>query len=152
MLRKSISVAIEVEIERPLEQVWEFACDLRRLPEWLDEFEEVVHESDGPIGAGSVFRYTVSPGHRSADLEIVEWEPGRRIGWCGPPLPWHGGAARPRGFYELTPVGDGRTRLVGRYEPELTGTMALLSPYLRRWLRRQRTKDHARLKQLLEAG
>ena len=125
--------------------------DAERWPEWLDEFEEVVPESDGPVGKGSVFRYTVLPGHRSAKIEIVEWEPGRRFAWDGPPLQWRGGSARPRGFTEVTAADEGHTRLVSRYQPELFGTMALMRSYLRRWLHSRRTKDTKRLKQLLEA-
>jgi uncharacterized protein YndB with AHSA1/START domain len=90
--RTSIAVAIEIEIERPVDEVWAFVCDLTRLPEWLGEFEKVVNESSGPVGKG-VFRYTVVPGPRSATLELVEWEPGRRLAWDGPPLPWAGGVA-----------------------------------------------------------
>jgi uncharacterized protein YndB with AHSA1/START domain len=147
----SVDVEIAVEIERPPQAVWAFVSDAERWPEWLDEFEEVIPESEGPVGKGSVFRYTVSPGHRSATIEIVEWEPRRRVAWDGPPLPWRGGSARPRGFTEVTTTSEGHTRLVSRYQPELFGTMALMRPYLERWLHRRRTKDTKRLKQLLEA-
>jgi hypothetical protein len=38
----------------------------------------------------------------------VEWEPGHRLVWDGPPLRWHVGAARPRGYFEVAHVGQGR--------------------------------------------
>jgi hypothetical protein len=41
--------------------------------------------------------------------------------------------------------------LVSRYRPELTGTLVLLRPYLKRWLRRQRRADAQTLKALIEA-
>jgi uncharacterized protein YndB with AHSA1/START domain len=150
VIAASVDVEIAIEIGRHPEAVWALVSDPMRWPEWVDEFEEVVPQADGPVGEGSVFRYTVRPGHRSATIEIVEWEPGHRFAWDGPPLPWHGGSARPRGFMEVTTAGEGHTRLVSRYQPELFGTMALLRPYLRRWLRRQRLKDAKRLKALLE--
>jgi hypothetical protein len=59
---------------------------------------------------------------------------------------------RPRGFHEVTAAGEGRARLVSRYQPELTGTLALMRPALKRWLRRHRAADAQRLKQLLESG
>ena len=71
--------------------------------------------------------------------------------WDGPPLPSAGGAVRPRGSQTLTDAGEGRTRLVSRYQPELIGTLVLLRPYLKRWLRRQRRADAQTLKALLEA-
>jgi uncharacterized protein YndB with AHSA1/START domain len=147
----SIDEEFDVEVERPVGEVWDFVSDLGRLPEWLDEFQAVVQESDGPVGTGTIFRYTLAPGHRSATLEIVEWEPGHRLAWDGPPLPWLGGAARPRGSFEVREAGEGRTRFVSRYQPELTGTMALMRPFLRRWLRKRRAADTKHLKQLLEA-
>ncbi len=152
MFRTSLDEEIVVEIERPSEEVWAFVSDAERLPEWLEEFEAVVKESDEPVGRGTVFRYTLSPGHRSATIEVVDWQPGRRFAWDGPPLRSRGGTFRPRGFSEVTATGERRTRLVSRYQPELTGTLALMRPVLQRWLRRQRAADAQRLKQLLEFG
>jgi uncharacterized protein YndB with AHSA1/START domain len=150
-LRTSIEVIVEVEIERPPAVVWSFITDSERLPEWFAEFEAAHEESDGPVGVGSVVRYTVAPGHRSGTFEIVEWDPPRKLAWDGPPLRWAGGGGRPRGSHALTQAGEGRTLFVGHYRPELTGTQVLLRPYLKRWLRRERHASAQRLKTLLEA-
>lgn len=152
MFRASLDVEIAVEIERPSERVWAFVSNFERLPEWLEEFEAVLKESDGPIGVGTVFRYTLSPGNRSATLEVVDWQPSWRLAWDGPPLRSRGGGARPRGFHELTAAGEGRTRLVTHYQPELTGILALMRPAVTRWLRKHRTADAEHLKQFLESG
>ena len=150
-MKTGIDLTVEVEIGRPQAEVWSFVADSERLPEWLGEFEAAQEESDGPPGLGSVVRYTIT-GNRSGTFEIVEWDPPRRLAWDGPPLRWAGGAARPRGSHELTEAGEGRTLLVSRYQPELTGTQALLQPYLKRWLRRRRLEDVQTLKALIEAG
>lgn len=84
-------------------------------------------------------------------MKCVEWEPGRRFGWDGPPLPWYGGAGRPRGYFEVTEAAPGESRLVCCFRPKVTGSMALLAPYMKRWLCKQRTADAARLKALLES-
>lgn len=152
MFRTSLDEEIVIEIERPSAEVWAFVSNAERLPEWLEEFEAVVKESAGPIGRGTVFRYTLAPGHRSATIEVIDWQPGYRFAWDGPPLRSLGGGARPRGFFEVAATNERRTRFVSRYQPELTGTLALMRPILRRWLRRQRTADTERLKQLLEFG
>jgi uncharacterized protein YndB with AHSA1/START domain len=151
MFRTSLDEEIAVEIERPSEEVWAFVSNGEHLPQWLEEFEAVVKETEGPIARGTVFRYTLAPGHRSATFEVVAWEPGRRFAWDGPPLRSRGGGVRPRGFFEVIAAGERGTRFVSRYQPELTGTMALMRPILKRWLRRQRTADTERLKQLLES-
>jgi hypothetical protein len=62
-----------------------------------------------------------------------------------------GGTARPRGSHTLTDIGEGRTLLVSRYRPELTGVAVLLRPYVRRWLRRARRASADALKEALEA-
>jgi uncharacterized protein YndB with AHSA1/START domain len=150
-VRVSIEVSVEVEIERPPSAVWSFMADFERMSEWLGEFEAAHAESDGPAGVGTVVRYTLRPGHRSGTFEIVEWDPPRRSAWDGPPLRWAGGGVRPRGSHELAQAGEGRTLLVSRYQPELSGTNVLLGPYLKRWLRRQRRADAQTLKALLES-
>jgi uncharacterized protein YndB with AHSA1/START domain len=146
---RSIEVCVGTVIARGASEVWETVADLERLPQWLDEFRRVAQESDGPVGVGTVFRYTLA-GDRSATLRLVEWLPGRRYAWDGPPLPWHFGAARPRGFIELEAIDAGHTRLVTCYQPELSGSMALLAPIMKRWLRRQRTVDIETLRTLLQ--
>jgi uncharacterized protein YndB with AHSA1/START domain len=149
-LRASVEVTVEVEIERPRPEVWAFISDFERIPEWLDEFETARSENDEPPGPGTVVHCTIRPGRRTATFELVEWDPPRRVTWDGPPLRWAGGAARPRGSHDLSEIGPDRTVLVSRYAPELTGTQALMRPYLRRWLRRQRAEDSRKLKSLLE--
>src|SRR5688572_18520196 len=122
MFRTSLDEEIAVEIERPSSEVWAFVSNAENLPAWLGEFEAVVKESAGPIGRGTVFRYTLAPGHRSATIEVVDWQPEHRFAWDGPPLRSLGGGARPRGFFEVTATDERRTRFVSRYQPELTGT------------------------------
>jgi uncharacterized protein YndB with AHSA1/START domain len=151
-VKTSLAVEVTSEIERPAGEVWAMVSDATRLPEWLDEFEEVVQQSSGPVGKGTVFRYTLGPGpgERSANLKWVGWDPPRRLAWDGPPLKSRLGGARPRGSFEVVELGKQRCRFVSRYEPELSGALALMRPALVRWLRRQRTADTRRLKDLLE--
>ena len=148
-MRTSIEVSVAVEIGRPVEAVWSYLTDTPRMPEWISEFEEAHEETDRPTGVGTVVRYALE-GNRSGTWEVVEWAPPHRYAWDGPPLPWAGGGARPRGSHTLTEAGEGRTLLVTRYEPELIGTLVLLRPYLWWWLRRQRPKDAQVLKAALE--
>jgi uncharacterized protein YndB with AHSA1/START domain len=143
---------VTIEVARPLDEVWAVVSDYTRLPEWLEEFEAVVKESPGPVGVGTVFRYTIAPGHRSSTVELTEWDPPHRSAWDGPPLRSRGGGARPRGFTELRALDEGTTRVLTRYHPELSGTLVLWAPLVRRWLRRQRPADARRLKALIEQG
>ena len=148
-LRTSIEVTVEVEIERPPDAVWSYLADVERIPEWVGEFKAAHEDSDGPTGIGTIVHYTVE-GDRSGTWEVTEWDPPHKVAWDGPPLPWAGGGARPRGSHSLAAAGEGRTLLVSRYEPELIGTPVLLRPYLAWWLRRQRREDAQVLKATLE--
>jgi uncharacterized protein YndB with AHSA1/START domain len=149
-VKTEIDFTLTTEVDAPRAEVWAFISDVERLPEWFSEFESVRQESPGPAGLGTVIRYTVSPGSRSERFEIVEWEPGSRLSWDGPPLRWMGGATRPRGTFEVADAGDGRTRFTGRFRPELSGAQVLLRPYLKRWARRERIASLQKLKELVE--
>jgi uncharacterized protein YndB with AHSA1/START domain len=83
-VKTSVDVAVSADVERPAREVWALVSDATRLPEWLGEFEEVVQESGGPVGKGTVFHYTLSPGagDRSSVLEWVAWDPPHRLA-CG---------------------------------------------------------------------
>lgn len=151
-MAKALDVAVEVEIACSQSELWSLVSDLERLPEWIGEFESARKQTDGPTGVGTIMRFTIQPGARSGTLEIVEWDPPHRWAWDGPPLRWAGGAARPRGSHEVSVTPDGRALLTSRFQPVLTGTNALLGPYLKRWLRRQRRADYEALKRRLEGG
>ncbi len=150
-MKTQVEVTAEVEIDAPRDAVWAVITDTERLPEWFEEFESAHQESPGPPGPGSVVRYTIRQGHRSGTFEIVEWEPGSKISWNGPPLAWMGGAMRPRGSHELSDAGEGRTRYTGHFRPELSGLQVLLRPYLKRWIRRARRASTLKLKAMVEA-
>jgi uncharacterized protein YndB with AHSA1/START domain len=151
-VKADIDLTVEIEVDAPREDVWAFISDPNRLPEWFSEFESAEQVSEGPSGLGSIVRYTITPGSRSSAFETVEWEPGSRLSWDGPPLKWMGGGGRPRGSFQLADAGEGRTRFTGHFHPELSGTQVLLLPYLKRWLRRERTASLAKMKALVEGG
>jgi uncharacterized protein YndB with AHSA1/START domain len=150
-LKTTIEAIVEVEIDRPRAAVWSFMSDTARLPEWFAEFSAARAEPDSPTGVGSVVHYTLKQGNRSGTFETIEWDPPRRVAWDGPPLRAVGGALRPRGSHELSEAGEGRTLVVSRYRPELSGLQVLLRPYLKRWLRRERRASARALKALVEA-
>jgi uncharacterized protein YndB with AHSA1/START domain len=149
-VRATVEARVEVDIARPREVVWGFVTDPAHSPDWLDEFVESHQVSEGEPRVGSVVSYTIKPGPRTGTMELTEWDPPRRMAFEGPPLPMMGGTGRPRGSFDLTEHTEG-THLVCTFQPELAGLPVLLKPYLRRWLRRQRTADAANLKAILES-
>lgn len=147
-------VEVPIEIERPVDHVWEYLVDAENLPEWSSDFESCVRAGNdrGPIGEGATYRFKLRAPAREGTLEYVEWEPRRRLRWDGEPIRATGGSMRPSGGFLVEAAGEGRTRVCLVFEPEPGGAMKLLTPLIRRSIQRGRTADAARLKEILEGG
>ena len=118
---------IEIVRERVLraapEKVWALVDDPARMGEWFT-FAERVEVLDGE-GAGRRQRLHGRWGRKRSEIDqtIVDYEPGRRLGWRhdaerldGKPAPVF--ARETRFTIELVPEGDDtRVRMVSRQEP-----------------------------------
>ena len=53
------------------------------MPSWQPEFRELVRQTPGPVGVGTVFRYRrkVPFGEQQGTMQITEWDPPRRLGF-----------------------------------------------------------------------
>jgi hypothetical protein len=56
---EAIVITLELErvIRRPVQAVWDFFSDFEAMPSWQPEFRELVQQTPGPVGVGTVFRY-----------------------------------------------------------------------------------------------
>ena len=54
-------VELDVEIKRPVREVFDFLADVENNPKWAAEFVEVEKITDGPIGRGTTFRMILNP-------------------------------------------------------------------------------------------
>ncbi|MEW9534210.1 SRPBCC family protein [Microbispora sp. NPDC049125] len=69
-----------LRIERPVSAVFDYLADLRNLPAWNYAIRETRPVTPGPAGLGSVYQQLRSlPRPMREQLEIVEYEPGRRL-------------------------------------------------------------------------
>jgi uncharacterized protein YndB with AHSA1/START domain len=144
-----IEFTIETEIERPPAEVFAYATDPAKLSSWQTNTVSAVQEGDGPLGVGTRLRevHRALGGRELASLvEVSGYEPGRLFALriLEGPLPVHA-----RLEFEPTAVG---TELRFTAHGELSGPMRLLTPLMRRALKRQFAADCERLKQLLEAA
>jgi uncharacterized protein YndB with AHSA1/START domain len=146
-----IKVENEVEIARPPEEVFEFLADGEKLPEWMRDFKSVEKTSDGPVGKGTKYKYRLSKPDKVSTFEYVDFEPGRRAAWEGPPVKTGPGGLAPRGRFELEPTRDG-TKVLAAYEPEPHGYMKVMGPVVAYTLRKDSARDLERLKEILEEG
>jgi carbon monoxide dehydrogenase subunit G len=112
-----------VTINRPVGDVFAFLADGENEKQWRPGVKEI-HREGGAPGVGSIYRQKVSgPMGKTidADVEITEFEPGRRIAFHA-----IAGPVRPRGSYVLESAGDGATRVTFSLEAEVTGAMKLM--------------------------
>ena len=135
----------EIVIDRPPGEVFAFLANPENDPQWRRGVIELRHESGAGVGARYAQKVS-GPAGRSiaADIEIVDYEPERLIGFRTT-----SGPVRPRGRYVLTPESEG-TRVRFELEAEAKGLKRLLAPMV------QKTMDSEvqaleRLKQVLES-
>jgi hypothetical protein len=133
------------------EVAFNFVCDLRNSPRWVEGAESDEILSPEPIGSGSRFKIqgTVRNTKIEGVEEISEYEPSRRMTYRlldrdRPHL----------ATYTFEPV-DGGTLLTYRFDYEHSMTSAVLGawfrqPRVRRRIEARRQRDRIRLAQILE--
>ena len=143
-----IRFTIDTEVNRPVEDVFAFATDPARLPEWQTNTVSAVQVDPGELVVGSRIREVHrGPGGRELEslVEVSELEPNRvfALRMIEGPLPIHGRIA-------FEPSGEG-TIVHFTVHGEPTGLMRILQPVLAVGLKRQFREHCANLKRALEA-
>jgi uncharacterized protein YndB with AHSA1/START domain len=69
----------EIEIAAPPDAVWDVLTDFERWPSWLSDVKSMSIE--GPVAAGTVFRWKAGPGTITSTIQRVERP--RLIAWMG---------------------------------------------------------------------
>jgi uncharacterized protein YndB with AHSA1/START domain len=142
------SFSYSIDISRPPADVYAYATDPLRFPEWQPDVASARWVTDGPARVGSQFETTRRIARRDQKLtqEITEDDPPRR--WIA-----HGidGPIRPTGTLTLEPIDGGRSTRVNfeiTYEPTAVGKVIM--PLVMRQTRAGAPGSFKRLKMLLE--
>jgi uncharacterized membrane protein len=146
----AMAIHESIEIGRPLQEVFDYACDANRFTEWQTNLVEVKTETEGPVRVGSRMRQTrrVGRGTRAFTVEVTDGDLPR----------WHSfkgidGPVRPRGKITLEALDGGqRTRYSVELDFEGHGFGLLLTPLVRRNASKSVPEDLRRLKQKLESA
>ena len=138
----------EIEIERPVGEVWAFLMDIRSDASWVSGVIEGRKTSPGPIGIGTIFEYRMRVMGLPAKNHM-------RVTGHDEPL-WHevearSGPMKLRASYSLKAIGES-TRLTMGMEARWPVLMRLFSPILSRMLDKQWKLNASRLKSLLNSG
>jgi uncharacterized membrane protein len=138
-----------VVIDRPVEEVFDFATDPNNDSLWQSTTLETEQTSEGAVDVGTTFRNTTKfLGRRiESTSEISENEPPHKqcIKITSGPIPGSG-------CYRFESADSGSTRFTQTFEAEVGGFFRLAEPVVGRAIRRQMEADMATLKDLLEAG
>lgn len=148
------SIRSTAEIKAPAQKVWDFVCELRRVPEWVGNTLEMLSVSEGPTASGTTYRELsriAGPWKAPTEWRITTFDPPQRQVHEGT-LPMGGSATLD---ISLEPAGDGcRITIVMLvcYAPLLRPVGALLdAAFMRRSLQDDFDRNVERLKALVEA-
>lgn len=143
-----VDVTVETVIARPVEEVAAYASDPSHAPEWYSNIRSVQWQTPPPVAIGSRMDFVAHfLGRRLAyTYEVTELEAGARLVMRAGKGPFPMETT-----YEWSPTDTGGTlmRLRNRGEPSGFGRVA--APMMAAAVRRNTTKDLARLKALLES-
>jgi hypothetical protein len=113
-------------IERPSDEVWAYASDILRHPDWMSVVDAEVLQGDGTeVGARGRERVVLGPIKCDISFEVAAAEPGRLLLWR---------ALEDRRFHvwevglELESLGSRTTRATYHGELRMRGRWRILSP------------------------
>ena len=144
----TVDVSSEVVIQRPRNEVAEYASDPDHAPSWYVNIKIVEWKTPPPVTVGSRIAFVAHfLGRRLAyTYEVVEMVPGERfvMRTAQGPFPMET-------TYTWETVADGGTRMTLRNRGMPTGFSRLVAPFMARAVRSANRKDLLALKSLLES-
>jgi uncharacterized membrane protein len=142
-----VRVEDSVVVNRPIEEVFAYATDIGRFPEWSAMVQEAEQATPGPVGIGTKLRTTVQfLGRRfTSEQEVTEYVPNRifRGRSVSGPIPFTVTST----FEEV----EGGTKFTWALDGESKGFFSLADPLLVQLGKRQVTAQLGTFKDLLES-
>jgi uncharacterized membrane protein len=136
-------------IARPAEDIWRYAADIGRHTQWMSVTEAQLTSGDGEqAGARGRETMTLGPMKITADLEVAEAEPARRLRWRTLP----GASFDLDVILDLVPEGPAATRATYRSTVRLRGLWRLAAPLMAMEGREGVKRELRLLKERVEAG
>jgi carbon monoxide dehydrogenase subunit G len=142
-----ISYRFEETIRRPADEIWLFAADITRHPQWMAVTEATILSGDSTtVGARGREIVRLGPFRWAMEFEVIDAAPGRRITWRAT----GGGPGTGDLTLDLEPVNAHETRAIYRGEVHLKGLWRLFEPIMAKEIREGEARELQRSKALLE--
>lgn len=143
----TVDVLTEIDIDRPIAEVADYAADPTSAPEWYANIASVEWKTDPPLAVGSSVAFVARfLGRRLAyTYDVVDLVPCERLVMrtAEGPFPMET-------TYTWAPTSSGGTHMTLRNRGEPAGFSRLTAPFMSPAMRRANRKDLANLKTLLE--
>ena len=148
--RLAIKGTVDVVVDRPIQEVWEFVSDFKNMEGWVDGVSDL-KPPEGELGIGSTFASKYTYGNRTHDItyEVTAFDPPLHIAMksTSGPFPFEG-------TLTLEKWGDG-TKVTNTIEAGsdslfTTVTFVVLRPLIGMMMRKQLRKELRQLKAIVE--
>lgn len=137
---------VTIHLNRPVEQVFAFLADTRKVSSWQSSLIELEQLTEGPLRAGSRFREVRRTGPRQSEIqaEITDFEANKRFATKT--------ITKPQVTVSYSLEGeDGGTRLNYKFVMLTSGMMRLLEPLIAGSIKKDTDLDFQSLKRILES-
>ncbi len=143
-----ITARAELTINRPADEVWAYAADIGRHPQWMTvTTAESLQGTGSRVGDRGRERVRIGPFTRDAEFTVVAAEPGHRIVWrAGGGAPFTGDMT-----LELEALGPSTTRATYAGSFTVRGLLRLLEPLMAGEAKQNPKTELRRLKEALES-
>jgi carbon monoxide dehydrogenase subunit G len=148
----SIQPETSTEIERPVEEVFDYVTSVEHNVEWEPRVVESP-PAEGEMGVGTTWHPVVEGlrGTSETTMKCIEYDPPTSFGYTTPAGMMGGRLKTEEALYTFTQEGD-RTRVEWSGTIEVSGLLPLLQPVLARSLRSDLNTSLENLKTQLEAN
>jgi hypothetical protein len=133
-----------VLVERSLEDVFDYAAQFSRHPEWQDDLKGAIFDGPAAVGVTGTETRQMGPRVQTYEWRVSTYERPRTLGF-----ETLSGPMRPAGTMRFAAEGSA-TRVDFEMALNPRGLMKLMSPIIQRQVKRTNTEHFAKFKEILE--
>jgi len=133
-----------IVVERPVEEVFDYAAQFDRHPEWQDDLKTSTFDGPADVGANGTETRQMGPRVHTYQWRVNAYERPRIIGF-----ETLSGPMRPAGTMRFSPENTG-TRVDFEMALNPRGLMKLVGPIIERQVQKTNTEHLAKFKEILE--